>query len=182
MRTMSQSCLTKSSTWADGLARCALRAVLAALVVAAVLGVSVVSAGAAEQQQQPYDILPVPAVTIYPGDLIDESMLKEEKFLPGTRSLYPVADNLATLIGKVARRTLVPDRLIPNNAVAEPELVTRGSLTTAIFSASGLNMTAGVVALQSGSLGQVIQVRNIDSGRVISGVVQMDGTVRVGGR
>lgn len=167
--------LRRMSAWPSSSVGRFARAVLAALLLAG-------AGGAIAAEPQPYDVLPVPSVTIFPGDVIQDAMLKEQRFLPGTRSLYPIIDARAALVGKVARRTLVPDRLIPTNAVSEPELVTRGSLTTARFNASGLTMTASVVALQSGSLGQVIQVRNVDSGRVISGVVEVDGTVRVGGQ
>jgi flagella basal body P-ring formation protein FlgA len=38
------------------------------------------------------------------------------------------------------------------------------------------------MTLQAGALGAMIQVRNIDSGKVIVGLVQADGSVRVGGR
>ncbi|MCT8267835.1 flagellar basal body P-ring formation chaperone FlgA [Afifella sp. JA880] len=135
---------------------------------------------AAQQQAQPYDLLPVPSVTVYPGDVIDRDMLKEMNFLPNTRSRYPVVDNIDALVGKVARRTLVPERLIPSNAVEEPEIIARGSLTRAVYQSGGLSMTAGVLALEAGSLGDVIRVRNVDSGQVIAGVVQADGSVKVG--
>jgi flagella basal body P-ring formation protein FlgA len=161
------------------LAAASRRALLAALLLAAAGGPLAQAADTAESQ---YDVLPVPAVTIYPGDLIQDAMLKEQFFLPGTRARYPVAAERAALIGKVARHTLVPDRLIPTNAVSEPELVANGALTTAVFESGALSMTATVVALQGGALGQLIQVRNVDSGRVVAGLVQGDGTVRVGGQ
>jgi flagella basal body P-ring formation protein FlgA len=36
------------------------------------------------------------------------------------------------------------------------------------------------VTLEPGSAGDVIKVRNMDSGRVFSGIVMADGTIRVG--
>jgi flagella basal body P-ring formation protein FlgA len=136
---------------------------------------------AQDQARQPqYELLPVPAVTIYPGDIIVEGMLTEAHFLPGTLAMYPVADARAAVVGKVARRTLTPDRLIPLNAIAEPELVARGSMIRVTYQAAGLNISANMLALEGGALGKFIQVRNIDSGRVVMGVVQADGTVLVG--
>lgn len=157
----------------------ALRGLFAGLALAAATGTSLAQADDPAAQ---YDVLPVPAITIYPGDTIQDAMLKEQYFLPGTRERFPVALNRASLIGKVARRTLIPDRLVPTNAVAAPEVITNGSLTTAVFQSGALSMTASVVALQSGALGQLIQVRNVDSGRVVAGIVQLDGSVRVGGQ
>jgi flagella basal body P-ring formation protein FlgA len=158
----------------------AMRALFICLFLAAATGAALAQAD--EPASTSYDVLPVPAVTIYPGDIIQDAMLTEQHFLPGTRSRFPVVLERSAVIGKVARRTLVPDRLIPTNAIAEPEVVTSGALTRAVFQSSGLSMTASVVALQSGTLGQLIQVRNVDSGRVVAGIVQPDGTVRVGGQ
>jgi len=155
------------------------RIAAAALLIA--LGAFGAHGAAAQQAAQPeYDLLPVPSVTIYPGNIIRAEMIHELHFLPNTRSRFPIVDNTKDIVGKVAKRTLVADRLIPSNAIAEPEVITRGSLTTARYDIGGLSMTAGVVALESGTLGQLIRVRNTDSGQVIAGVVEADGTVRVG--
>jgi flagella basal body P-ring formation protein FlgA len=153
---------------------------LAAAIVAAFALAPVALGDRAAAQQGDYERLPVPSVTIYPGDPITDAMIIEQHFLPGTRQLYSVIDARSALVGKVARRTLLPGRLIPTNAVSEPELVTRGSLTKAVFKDAGLTMTTVVLPLESGSLGQLVQVRNVDSKQVIAGTVQADGTVRVG--
>jgi len=50
-----------------------------------------------------------------------------------------------------------------------------------IFEQDGLVIETYAAALQAGSAGDVISVRNIDSGMTISGTVQTDGSVRVGG-
>lgn len=155
-------------------------AALAALVLSAAAGVGSVHAQAVDANG--YERLPVPTLTIYPGDEITDAMLIEQHFLPGTQAMYPVIAARSALLGKVARRTLLPGRLIPVNAVSEPELVKSGALTHAVFEEAGLSLTTIVLPLQSGSLGQLIQVRNVDSGQVIAGVVQTDGTIRVGGQ
>jgi flagella basal body P-ring formation protein FlgA len=126
--------------------------------------------------------LPVAAVTIYPGDIITETMLTEGKFPEGTSINRPVAMSNEEIVGKVARRTLLPGRLIPRNTVAVPDLVARGTIVPAIYEDRSLVITASVMALQAGALGAMIQVRNIESGKVIVGLVQPDGSVRVGGR
>jgi flagella basal body P-ring formation protein FlgA len=41
-------------------------------------------------------------------------------------------------------------------------------------------MTTGA-AMQDGSIGDIVRVRNSDSGVTVSGAVQADGTVSVGG-
>ena len=107
-------------------------------------------------------------------------MLTEQAFTDGTSVAYPVVASAGELVGKVARRTLLPGKLIARVAVGEPDIVNRGTIVRAVLSTAGLEMRTTVVALQSGALGAAIQVRNVDSGKVITGVVQADGTVRVG--
>jgi len=147
-----------------------------------VMLVAIFAAGIAAHANAQSIILPVPAVTIYPGDTIKESMLKERSFLSTFRSRAAVIETPVQLIGKVARRTLLPGEAIPTNAVDDAQLVTRGSTTQIIFQEDGLTISAIGSPLQSGSLGEQIRVRNVDTGRIILGVVQADGTVRIGVR
>lgn len=125
-------------------------------------------------------MLPVPMVTIYPGDLINESMLRERAFPPNFRARAAVVETPRALIGKVAKRTLLPGEAIPNNAVDDPKVITRGSPTQIVFQENGLTITALGTPLQDGSLGEQIRVRNSDTGRIVLGVVQADGRVRIG--
>lgn len=134
-----------------------------------------VAAGAAER-------LPVTVVTVYPGDIIAEQMLTDASFADGTAENFPIVASPDALVGKVARRTLLPGHLIARNAVAEPDLVQRGTIVPAIYQDGPLTITASVLALESGSLDAAIQVRNVDSGKVIVGSVQANGSVRIGGK
>jgi flagellar basal body P-ring formation protein FlgA len=125
--------------------------------------------------------LPVPIAIIYPGSLIEADQLSEHTFVQSKiGSGYVAAKGM--LIGKIAKRTLLPDHPIPANAIDEVDLVTRGSSVQLVFQQEGLVITAYAAPLEDGSVGDVIRVRNTDSGAVIMGVVQADGTVRVGGR
>lgn len=124
--------------------------------------------------------LPVPTQVIYPGDRITDSMLVESQDqqqnpMPG--AIWDRAD----LVGKVARRTLLPNRPIPSIAVEEPRAVSTGGQVQLVFQQDGLIIVTTAQALQNGYVGQVVQVRNLDSGLVVSGVVQPDGAVRVSG-
>lgn len=131
---------------------------------------------------QPTETLPVPAATIYPGDRIEESMLADALFPAGTLEKFPMVAERTDLVGKVARRTLLPGKLVVKNNVAEPDLVSRGTIVQAVFAEGGLVISTPVLALQSGSIGALIQVRNVDSGKVVIGEVAADGTIRVGGK
>jgi flagella basal body P-ring formation protein FlgA len=127
-------------------------------------------------------LLPVPNVTIYPGDIVRESWLVDRDF---SASAFPprggVIDSRNALIGKIAKRTLLPGIPIPANAVGEPRLVSNGEKVRVVYSEGGLTITTYGSALQAGGAGDVVSVRNLDSGLTISGVVQPDGSIRVSG-
>ncbi len=146
---------------------------LATLALAAAVSGLLAPAALAEK-------LPVTTVTIYPGDPISSGMVTEAAFPDGTAQRLPVIVAAQQLVGKVARRTILPGRLIAVNAVAVPDLVQKGSIVSAIYQDGVLTITTSVLALQSGALHDAIQVRNIDSGKVIVASVQADGSVRVG--
>ncbi|MCR4264789.1 flagellar basal body P-ring formation chaperone FlgA, partial [Nitratireductor sp. ZSWI3] len=82
--------------------------------------------------------------------------------------------------GKVARRTLLPGRLIPASYVRDPYLVETGSPVTVTFTEGGLTISLRAVPLQPGAAGDMIRLRNADSGRTFMGMVLADGTVKVG--
>ena len=147
---------------------------LALLAAAIAFGPGVAAAASAQLVT-----LPVPALTIYPGDLIEADALTEHTFIL-SRIGSGYIDSTDRLIGKVARRTLLPDHPSPPNAIGEVDLVTRGTTVQLVFQQAGLIITAFAAPLQDGSAGEVIRVRNIDSGAVVVGIVQTDGTVRVG--
>ncbi len=145
---------------------------LVALVLAAVAcGLSPL--GAEER------MLPVPLGVIYPGDVIRESMLGERAFGLGGGADGSVAETKGALIGKVARRTLLPDRPVPTIAVDAPKVVAINASVKIVFNEGGMVIVAYGSALQAGSVGDLIRVRNQDSGLIVTGRVQADGSIRV---
>lgn len=127
------------------------------------------------------NVLPVPAVTIYPGDIIKENAIVDRDFGDGGPMRGAAINSRAALIGKIARHTLLPGLPISLNAVGEPRLVVDGQKVRVVFEQDGLVIETYAAALQAGGDGDVISVRNLDSGLTISGIVQADGSVRVGG-
>lgn len=126
-------------------------------------------------------ILTVPSITIYPGDVIQESYLDDRDF--STDPVMSKSAGMSTraeILGKVARRTLLPGLPIPLNAVATPAVVTPGAKVRILFEEGPLRITAFGIALQTGSTGDTISVRNVSSGLTVSGTVRADGSVHVG--
>ncbi|GJD52829.1 hypothetical protein OPKNFCMD_5596 [Methylobacterium crusticola] len=126
-------------------------------------------------------MLPVPTVTVYPGDVIREPMLRLQAYPRTFRARAAVIDAPLAMVGRTARRMLLPGEPVPVNAVDDPRLVSRGAPTQMIFEENGLVITAVGAPLQNGGLGETIRVRNSDTGRIVLGTVMADGRIRIGG-
>src|SRR5690625_844296 len=147
--------------------------VLAALAAAIIAGGACVAAAAGL-------ILPVPTVTIYPGDVIDGSMVEERAVRAAGVGRQMTVQDRGGLIGKTARRTLLPGQPVAANAIETPPLVACGAAVAIVFEEGGLTILAQAKSLEAGSPGDIVRVRNLDSGIMVNAVVQADGTVRVG--
>ena len=93
----------------------------------------------------------------------------------------PFARSRSELIGKMARRTLLPGRAIPLRAIDNPRVVRNGAEVQIVYVEGDLTIVTAGAALQDGAVGDVIKIRNSDSGVTVVGTVRADGTVRVSG-
>jgi flagella basal body P-ring formation protein FlgA len=123
--------------------------------------------------------LPVPVTTIYPGDLIKDEMLIDRAFAPNIPGAAAFINDRQTAVGRTARRTLLPGQLIPNNAVEDLKIINRGTVVKVVIEDGSLSIVTYGSSLQSGGPGALIQLRNLDTGVTIRGIVQPDGSVRI---
>ena len=144
------------------------------LVIAAIAASCAIPAAGQET------LAPTPRAVIYPGDVIRDDMLVDNPRAvregPG-----PYVESRALIVGKMARLTLLPGHAIPFSGVSNRKLVSNGAEVKLIYSGGGLLIVTTGAALQDGSIGDIVKVRNSDSGVTVSGAVQPDGTVSVSG-
>mgnify|MGYP002399247489 CR=1 FL=1 len=120
----------------------------------------------------------VPQRTIYPGETITPEMLRVVPVLnPNIASGY--ASDVAEVAGLVSTRTLLPGRTIPVGALREAWAVQRGGKVSLVFAAGNLVITAQGTPLENAAVGDLVRVRNVESGLVVSGTVMDDRSVRV---
>ncbi|MCO5146846.1 MAG: flagellar basal body P-ring formation protein FlgA [Aquamicrobium sp.] len=148
-----------------------LRAFLSAFILAAAAAMALPAAA--------QDMVLVPVRTIYPGETVSADMLQEVPLRRQLRNPAAVERDWRALDGKVARRTLLPGRMIPTGSVREAWIVEPGKPVQVLYVQGGLEIALSAVALQAGAAGDMIRLRNVDSGSVFSGVVMADGTVRI---
>ncbi|ALE02966.1 flagellar basal body P-ring formation chaperone FlgA [Bartonella ancashensis] len=122
----------------------------------------------------------VPDQSIQVGQRIVDINLNEKDFFIKSNSASSYVVDMKQVMNKVAVRPLKAGRPIALSSLGEPILVERGQTAKLIFQTSNLQITALGVVLQSGSSGDVVRVRNADSGRIVMGTVLQDGSVRVG--
>ncbi|KQT86015.1 flagellar basal body P-ring formation chaperone FlgA [Aurantimonas sp. Leaf443] len=123
--------------------------------------------------------LPVPTVVIYPGQSILEKGVSTQRFkLPAEKiAAYVVEDGM--LIEKLARRTLLPGQPILLSDLRSPDLVRAGVPTPITYSEPGVLIQGLGIPLASAGEGDMVRVRNSDSGITISGIVAADGSIAV---
>ncbi|ABD86662.1 flagellar basal body P-ring formation chaperone FlgA [Rhodopseudomonas palustris] len=137
---------------------------------------TVISASALAEEPARF---PVPATVIYPGDLIKDEMIIDRSFAPNLPGVAAFVGDRPAVVGRIARRTLLPGQLIPINALEEQKLVSRGSVVKVVVEDGSLSIVTYGSSLQAGSPGSMIQLRNLDTGVTIRGIVQPDGSVRI---
>lgn len=144
----------------------------------AMIAVAVLGPIAAVAQQ----VLTVPAMTIYPGDTISDGALVDRQFSGTAAQIESYKTRREDLLGKVARRTLLVGQLIPADGVREPFVVIQGQIVPIVFSSEGLSITGQGAPLRSAAVGDVVSVRNVETGIIVPGRVMPDRTIAVDGR
>ncbi len=120
----------------------------------------------------------IPKETIYPGEIIDASRLEEvEVTNPNLSGDY--AQSIQDVVGKITNRTLLAGRVIIQSGLRDPYVVERGKAVRIVYSNGPLTITAGGAPLENAAIGDLIRVRNTDSGIIVQGTVMQDGTIQV---
>lgn len=125
--------------------------------------------------------MPVPVTVVYPGQNILERGISTSAFIVKDDKIDLFALDEAMLAGLVAKRTLLPGKAIRMTDVKLPDLVKAGAQVTLVYREAGLVITGLGTALLAGAEGDLVKVRNRDSGIIVSGVVDSDGTIRIEG-
>jgi flagellar basal body P-ring formation protein FlgA len=146
----------------------------------AALAVCTVLAGlfAAEAALADARMAVVPKRTIYPGEEVQAGQLEEVE-VTNPNLVKGYAESIKQVDGLITKRTLLAGRVILVSALREPFAVSRGTTVQLVFDNGSLVLRAAGTPLQDAAIGELIKVRNKDSGVIVSGTVMEDGTVHV---
>ena len=120
----------------------------------------------------------VPKRTIYPGEEVQAGQLEEVE-VTNPNIVKGYAESIGQVDGLITKRTLLAGRVILVSALREPFAVSRGTTVQLVFDNGSLMLRAAGTPLQDAAVGELIKVRNKDSGVIVSGTVMGDGTVHV---
>ena len=83
------------------------------------------------------------------------------------------------VIGLAARHPLRPDQPLRASDLTKPEIVARNETVTIVYQAPGITLTLRGQAQDAGALGDSIGVLNVQSKRIVQGVITAPGRVTV---
>jgi flagellar basal body P-ring formation protein FlgA len=138
--------------------------------------VSAMFASAAHAENLGYAV--VPTQIIYPGEEIDAKRLKKVE-VTNRNLAQGYASDVNQVEGLVTTRTLLPGRTIMVAGLKQPSAVKRGDKILLVFDNGVLRITAAGTPLAEGTVGELIQVRNTDTGVILSGTIMPDRSVLV---
>lgn len=112
------------------------------------------------------------------GDILRDSDLVVEK-RPKIELQADTIRDLAAAVGMATQQALRAGQTIRNADVTRPQLVKRGEPVMIRYEVPGIVLTARGKAEESGSAGDTVNIINVQSKRVIQGVVTGPGQVAV---
>lgn len=91
----------------------------------------------------------------------------------------PYLTSITEAAGRLARRPIGKNESLHKGLLQKPADVPEGGRVSIIFESGQLVLRAPGVAMVHGRTGQFIPVRNLQSGKIVHGILQADETVRV---
>ncbi len=96
-----------------------------------------------------------------------------------TRSVRGYFTNPAVLVGQRVKSPLLPGSIITPAVLEADKFVRRGQTVTLMVQSGGIEIAMAGKALADGALNQRIKVENLNSGRVVEGIVRSKEHVEV---
>ena len=87
--------------------------------------------------------------------------------------------SVASAVGKQLRRDTAAGTALKINMLTDPQAIARGQTTQIVAVVNNIEVVMNGTALSGASAGETIKIRNNTSGKLLEGVVTMDGRVRV---
>lgn len=127
---------------------------------------------------QAVEAIPVLKSRIATGQVINRNDV-EWLQVPAHRYGAGYIDRIEELVGQTPRRALAAGLPIRSSDIGRPEAITKNGLVTMVAQVPGMTITTTGRAMEAGSIGDVIQVMNLQSKRTIQATVTGMNLVQV---
>jgi flagella basal body P-ring formation protein FlgA len=122
--------------------------------------------------------IPVLAHAMGRGDIIKDSDIVTAKLRRAELAGDTVLD-ARRLAGMALRNPAKRGEALRDGDLVRPQLVERGNLITLVYEGRGISLTVKGKAMASGAQGEIVQVQNLTSKRIVEGRVSGPGRVSV---
>ena len=123
--------------------------------------------------------VPVAITNLRKGTEIDQDDLEFKYFAKNKVKGSSILD-ITKLIGQVAKKDIKKDSIISFKDVNKPTLIKRNKFVKAYFKMKNMEVKTIAIALQDGKEGDVIRLKNSNSGKIFQGMVDKEGKILVG--
>ena len=120
----------------------------------------------------------VPIQNIAKGELVTEEKLQLQTIRKSKLKPFMVTEK-EKLIGQEAQKSLKEGKIINEKDVGAPILIKRNDIVTAVYRTDRMQITAKVIAQQDGAYGDRIELQNMKTRKVLTGIVQDASTVLI---
>ena len=124
--------------------------------------------------------VPVLKVRYGSGQVIKESDIDWIE-IASDRITADIITDAGALVGQATKRPLAAGTLVRGNDVQRPLLVNKGALVTMTLATANMSLTTTGRAIDAGSLGEAIQVTNVQSNKTVLATVVGPNLVAVAG-
>ena len=118
----------------------------------------------------------VPAQNVAKGEVLTEEMLKAKAIRRSKLKPFMVTEK-EKLIGQEAQKSLKEGKIINEKDIGAKILVKRNDVVLAVYRTDRMQITAKAIAQQDGAYGDRIELQNMKTHKVLTGVVQDASTV-----
>lgn len=112
------------------------------------------------------------------GDIVRQEDLGMVRLPRSTVPANALID-ASEVVGLAAKANLRPEAPLTRNDFERPLLISRGDKITVTYELPGMILTARAQAMENGAKGDVIDIMNLQSRRIVPGIVSSRGQVRV---
>ncbi len=124
-----------------------------------------------------YADLPIATNTIKKGEKISKESYKIEEGMVERLSFPYISPE--KIVGYVALKNIYPGTIIDLTYISRPYQVKRGEIVEVVLRRGAITITLKAQALENGNYGDMIQLKNLKSGKKFTGIVQDYGLVIV---